>query len=365
MELSAAEIRRAVQAALAEDIGSGDATTLATVPATATACAVLRAREPLVVAGLDFAEAAFRGAFEFINRRGELGEPPKSQNESGRRITPPSEGEIKIERLAKDGQRVNGNEILLKISGTARAVLRAREPLVVAGLDFAEAAFRELSSAVRVKRLVRDGRHVKAGANLLTISGPARAVLSAERVALNFVQRLSGIATLTAQFVDAIKDTPAQILDTRKTTPGWRRFEKYAVACGGGKNHRLGLDDMVLIKDNHLATLRDAMPNAIAAAVRRAHAKFPQLKIEVEADTLAQAGQAADAGADIILLDNMSPARLRLAVQKVKGRAKTEASGGVTLKTVRAIAKTGVDFISVGALTHSAHAVDMGLDFEG
>jgi nicotinate-nucleotide pyrophosphorylase (carboxylating) len=184
-------------------------------------------------------------------------------------------------------------------------------------------------------------------------------------VALNFVQRLSGIATLTAQFVDAIKDTPAQILDTRKTTPGWRRFEKYAVACGGGKNHRLGLDDMVLIKDNHLATLRDAMPNAIAAAVRRAHAKFPQLKIEVEADTLAQAGQAADAGADIILLDNMSPARLRLAVQKVKGRAKTEASGGVTLKTVRAIAKTGVDFISVGALTHSAHAVDMGLDFEG
>jgi nicotinate-nucleotide pyrophosphorylase (carboxylating) len=311
MELSAAEIRRAVQAALAEDIGSGDATTLATVPATATACAVLRAREPLVVAGLDFAEAAFRGAFEFINRRGELGEPPKSQNESGRRITPPSEGEIKIERLAKDGQRVNGNEILLKISG------------------------------------------------------PARAVLSAERVALNFVQRLSGIATLTAQFVDAIKDTPAQILDTRKTTPGWRRFEKYAVACGGGKNHRLGLDDMVLIKDNHLATLRDAMPNAIAAAVRRAHAKFPQLKIEVEADTLAQAGQAADAGADIILLDNMSPARLRLAVQKVKGRAKTEASGGVTLKTVRAIAKTGVDFISVGALTHSAHAVDMGLDFEG
>jgi nicotinate-nucleotide pyrophosphorylase (carboxylating) len=311
MELSAAEIRRAVQAALAEDIGSGDATTLATVPATATACAVLRAREPLVVAGLDFAEAAFRGAFEFINRRGELCEPPKSQNESGRRITPPSEGEIKIERLAKDGQRVNGNEILLKISG------------------------------------------------------PARAVLSAERVALNFVQRLSGIATLTAQFVDAIKDTPAQILDTRKTTPGWRRFEKYAVACGGGKNHRLGLDDMVLIKDNHLATLRDAMPNAIAAAVRRAHAKFPQLKIEVEADTLAQAGQAADAGADIILLDNMSPARLRLAVQKVKGRAKTEASGGVTLKTVRAIAKTGVDFISVGALTHSAHAVDMGLDFEG
>jgi len=282
VELSAAEIRQAVQAALAEDIGDGDATTLSTVPETATARAVMRAREPLVVAGLDFAEAAFR----------ELS------------------AAIKIERLAKDGQRVNGGDILLKISG------------------------------------------------------PAHAILSAERVALNFVQRLSGVATLTAQFVDAIKDTPAQILDTRKTTPGWRRFEKYAVTCGGGHNHRLGLFDMVLIKDNHLAALRDAQPNAIAAAVRRAREKFPQLKIEVEADTLEQAGQAAAAGADIILLDNMNPVQLRLAVQKVKGRAKTEASGGVNLAGVQTIAKTGVDFISIGALTHSAHAVDMGLDFE-
>ena len=282
MELSAAEIRQAVQAALAEDIGSGDATTLATVPETATARAVMRAREPLVVAGLDFAEAAFR----------ELS------------------AAIKIERLAKDGQRVNGGEILLKISGLARAIL------------------------------------------------------SAERVALNFVQRLSGVATLTAQFVDAIKGTPAQILDTRKTTPGWRRFEKYAVTCGGGRNHRLGLFDLVLIKDNHLAALRDAQPNAIVAAVRRAREKYPQLKIEVEADTLEQAGQAAAAGADIVLLDNMNPVQLRLAVQKVKGRAKTEASGGVNLAGVQTIAKTGVDFISIGALTHSARAVDMGLDFE-
>jgi nicotinate-nucleotide pyrophosphorylase (carboxylating) len=282
MELSAAEIRQAVQAALAEDIGSGDATTLAIVPETATARAVMRAREPLVVAGLDFAEAAFR----------ELS------------------AAVKIERLAKDGRRVNGGEILLKISGSARAIL------------------------------------------------------SAERVALNFVQRLSGIATLTAQFVDAIKDTPAQILDTRKTTPGWRRFEKYAVTCGGGHNHRLGLFDLVLIKDNHLAALRDEQPNAIAAAVRRAREKFPQLKIEVEADTLEQAEQAAAAGADIILLDNMNPVQLRLAVQKVKGRAKTEASGGVNLAGVQTIAKTGVDFISIGALTHSARAVDIGLDFE-
>ena len=202
---------------------------------------------------------------------------------------------------------------------------------------------------------------------LLKISGPARALLSAERVALNFVQRLSGIATLTAQFVDAIQGTRAQILDTRKTTPGWRRFEKYAVTCGGGENHRIGLYDMVLIKDNHLAVpqIRDAMPNAVADAVRRAREKFPQLKVGVEADTLEQVEHAADAGADVVLLDNMNPVQLRLAVQKIKGRAKTEASGGINLANVRAIAETGVDFISVGALTHAARAVDIGLDFEG
>ena len=307
MELSAKEIRSAVQAALAEDIGSGDVTTLATVPETVAARAVMQAREPLVVAGLDFAEAAFREVFPFINRRGELRKPQIL----GRRRTPPSDEPIKIGWLVKDGQSV------------------------------------------------------KAGDILLNISGPARALLSAERVALNFVQRLSGIATLTAQYVNAVKDTPAQILDTRKTTPGWRRFEKYAVTCGGGRNHRLGLFDMVLIKDNHLAALRDAKPNAIAAAIRRAREKFPKLKVEAEADTLEQVEQAAVAGADIILLDNMSPMQLRLAVQKIKGRAKTEASGGVNLGNVRAIAKTGVDFISIGALTHSARAVDVGLDFEG
>ena len=199
---------------------------------------------------------------------------------------------------------------------------------------------------------------------MLEVSGSARAILGAERVALNFVQRLSGVATLTAQFVDAVRGTRAQILDTRKTTPGWRRFEKYAVACGGGRNHRLGLFDMILIKDNHLAALRAAKPNAIAAAIQRARRKFPKLKVEVEADTLAQVAQAAAAGADIILLDNMTPAQLRKAVKLVAGRARTEASGGVNLKTVRAIAQTGVDFISVGALTHSAPAVDIGLDFK-
>lgn len=276
------EIRRAVRAALAEDIGSGDVTTLATVPASA------------------------------------------------------------------------------KIV----AVLRAREPLVVAGLAFAESAFRQLSPSVRIKRLARDRQAVQAGAGLLRISGAARAVLGAERVALNFVQRLSGVATITARFVREIRGTGARVLDTRKTTPGWRRFEKYAVACGGGCNHRLGLYDMVLIKDNHLAALRAAQPNAIAAAVQRARRFCSQLKIEVEADTLAQVAQAAEAGADIVLLDNMTTAQLRRAVKIVGDRAQTEASGGVNLKTVRAIAQTGVDFISIGALTHSARAVDIGLDFE-
>ena len=275
------EIRRAVRLALAEDIGGGDVTTLATVPPAA-------------------------------------------------RI---------------------------------KAVMRAREPLTVCGMEFAEAAFRQLSTVIKIKTLARDGQRVKAGARMLEVSGPARAILTAERVALNFTQRLSGVATTTARFVAAVHGTAAQILDTRKTTPGWRLFEKYAVVCGGGRNHRIGLYDMVLIKDNHLAALRGAKPNAIAAAVARARKKFPKLKVEVEADTLVQVAQAADVGAEVILLDNMSLAQLRAAVKLVAGRAATEASGGVNLKTVRAIAKTGVDFISVGAITHSAPAVDIGLDF--
>jgi nicotinate-nucleotide pyrophosphorylase (carboxylating) len=254
---------------------------------------------------------------------------------------------------------------LVPKNATASAVIRAREPLVVAGLALAEAAFRQQSSTVQLELPVRDGQRLKVGDGLLKISGSARAILTAERVALNFVQRLSGIATLTAQFVEAIQGTHAQILDTRKTTPGWRQLEKYAVTCGGGRNHRMGLHDMVLIKDNHLVALRDATPNPIAAAVLRALAKFPKLKVEVEADTLDQVDQAVEAGADWVLLDNMNPVQLRLAVQKCKGRAQTEASGGVNLANVRAIADTGVDFISIGALTHSARAVDMGLDFEG
>lgn len=245
-----------------------------------------------------------------------------------------------------------------------RAVMRAREPLVVAGLPLAEAAFCELAGDVRCERKAEDGQSVAAGGMLMLITGPGRALLSAERVALNFVQRLSGIATLTARYVEMIRGTHAQILDTRKTTPGWRRLEKYAVTCGGGRNHRFGLFDMVFIKDNHLAMLQDERPNPVAAAVQRARALYPRLKVEVEADTLAQAEQAAEAGADFVLLDNMTPEQLRAAVEKINGRSQTEASGGVTLATLRAVAESGVDFISVGALTHSARAVDIGLDFE-
>lgn len=270
-------------------------------------------------------------------------------------------------RLALDEDLGSGDVTTLATvpeSATGRAVMRAREPLVVAGMALAEAAFRELSSQVQTERMVGDGQPVSANGVLLRITGPARALLSAERVALNFVQRLSGVATLTARFVEAIRGTRAQILDTRKTTPGWRRLEKYAVSCGGGRHLRLGLFDMVLVKDNHLAMLQSEQPNAVAAAVQRARAAYPQLKVEIEADTLSQAEQAAEAGADFILLDNMTPEQLHVAVARIGGRAKTEASGGVSLATVRGIAESGVDFISVGALTHSARAVDIGLDFE-
>jgi nicotinate-nucleotide pyrophosphorylase (carboxylating) len=246
----------------------------------------------------------------------------------------------------------------------ARAVMRAREVLVVAGLALAEEAFHQLSPKVELQREAQDGVRVAAGAVLLHVKGPARALLSAERVALNFLQRLCGVATLTSQFVDAIRGTRAQILDTRKTTPGWRRFEKYAVTCGGGRNHRMGLYDMVLIKDNHLSALRGEPAGAIAAAIERARKAYPHLKVEIEAETLEQVDAALAAGADLILLDNMNPAQLRQAVQKCKGHAQTEASGGVNLTSVRDIAEAGVDFISVGALTHSARAVDIGLDFE-
>ena len=249
-------------------------------------------------------------------------------------------------------------------STTAAAVMVSRESLVVAGVPVAEAVFHQVAPALEITCQAADGDRLEAEQPLMRIAGGARAILTAERVALNFLQRLSGVATLTRQYVDAIQGAHATILDTRKTTPGLRRLEKYAVRCGGGQNHRFGLFDMVMIKDNHLAALRDALPNPVAAAVQRAREQYPGVRVEVEADTLEQVDLALDAGADLVLLDNMTMVQLRLAVQKARGRALTEASGGVNLGTVRAIAETGVDFISVGALTHSARAVDIALDFE-
>jgi nicotinate-nucleotide pyrophosphorylase (carboxylating) len=196
---------------------------------------------------------------------------------------------------------------------------------------------------------------------VLFVTGHARGLLSAERVALNYMQRLSGIATLTARYVDAVKGTNAKILDTRKTTPGWRALEKYAVRAGGGTNHRMDLSSGVLIKDNHLA----ALDGDVSKAVTRARKLAPKgVKIEVECDSIDQVDRAASAGADIIMLDNMPPAMIAECVRLVNGRAILEASGGVTLGTIRGIAETGVDWISVGALTHSAPSLDLALDFE-
>jgi nicotinate-nucleotide pyrophosphorylase (carboxylating) len=243
----------------------------------------------------------------------------------------------------------------------ARCRLVARQTGVIAGLALACEAFEQLDPAVTIRVEHDDGTRVDPGTPVMFLSGHARGLLSAERVALNFVQHLSGIATLTARYVEAITGTGAHILDTRKTTPLLRRLEKYAVRAGGGLNHRMDLSAAVLIKDNHLA----AVDGDIGLAVTRARAVGPAgIKVEVECDKLDQVRAAIDAGADVIMLDNMQLVELRQAVQLVDGHAVTEASGGVTLDTVRLIAQTGVDWISVGALTHSAPALDLALDFD-
>ena len=243
----------------------------------------------------------------------------------------------------------------------ARATLVARGKGTVCGVPLALEAFRQLDpkSTIRVDR--EDGARVDKGDPVLFVTGHARGLLGAERVALNFMQRLSGISTLTASFVDLIRGTTARILDTRKTTPGWRVLEKYAVRAGGGSNHRMDLATAVLIKDNHLA----ACDGDVALAVRRAKDMVPAgTQIEVECDRPEQVQAAVDAGAHIVLLDNMSLDKLRESVKVAAGRVKTEASGGVNLDTVRAIAETGVDWISIGALTHSPKALDLALDFD-
>lgn len=242
----------------------------------------------------------------------------------------------------------------------SRCALVARRAGIVCGIPLAVEAFRERDTNVVIRQDVEDGAHVDRGTVILFINGNARGLLSAERVALNFVQRLSGVASLAAQYVHAVEGTHARILDTRKTTPGWRKLEKYAVRCGGGVNHRADLAQAVLIKDNHLA----ALDGDIKLAVSRARMVAPGMRVEVECENLDQVSAAVKAGADIIMLDNMSLHEMREAVQMVSGRSVVEASGGVNLQTVRGIAETGVDWISVGALTHSAAALDLALDFE-
>jgi nicotinate-nucleotide pyrophosphorylase (carboxylating) len=243
----------------------------------------------------------------------------------------------------------------------ADAVIASRQAGVIAGLDLAEEAFKAMDGSVRFERVKADGDRVDTGDVVARISGNARAILTGERVALNYLGRLSGIASLTRRYVDTIAGTHAAIADTRKTTPGLRAFEKYAVRCGGGQNHRTGLFDAILIKDNHIIAA-----GGVEAAIARARAYAGHMvKIEVEVDTLDQLALVLKHNIDAVLLDNMAPETLAKAVKMVGGRVITEASGGVSLTTVRAIADSGVDLISVGALTHSASVLDLGLDFEG
>jgi nicotinate-nucleotide pyrophosphorylase (carboxylating) len=238
----------------------------------------------------------------------------------------------------------------------AHARLVARTSGILAGIDVCRQVFLILDRSVRFVPKLKDGAPFRKGQVLAVVQGRARPILTAERTALNFIQRLSGVATATRRFVDAVRGTKAIILDTRKTTPGWRVLEKYAVRCGGGTNHRIGLYDMILIKDNHIAAA-----GTITAALDRCRSS--RLPVEVETQTLADVKEALAAGAKRILLDNMTLAKMKKAVALARGKAKLEASGGVTLRNVRRVALAGVDYISVGAITHSAPAADIALDF--
>lgn len=263
-----------------------------------------------------------------------------------------------IEDLGRAGDLTT--DAIVPADAKARMTIRARQPGVIAGLDLARLAFACVDPRIRFDVAVPDGGDVTPGTVVGTVSGPARGLLTGERVALNFLCHLSGIASVTRRIVEAVKPHKAQVVDTRKTTPGLRAVEKYAVRVAGGGNHRFGLDDAVLIKDNHIA-----VAGGIAPAIQRARAAVGHLvKIEVEVDTLDQLREALAVGVDAVLLDNMPPDTLREAVALVAGRAITEASGRVTPETAPAIAAVGVDLISVGWITHSAPVLDLGLDFE-
>jgi nicotinate-nucleotide pyrophosphorylase (carboxylating) len=278
---------------------------------------------------------------------------------------PLSEAEIiKVVQSALDEDAAFGDITTLATvlpTRRTRARLVAREPGVLCGVPLALAAFRILDERVEIRVDAEDGTALKRDETALFLSGHARGLLAAERTALNFLQHLSGIASLTSRFVEAVKGTRAAIVDTRKTLPGWRRLEKYAVRCGGGTNHRADLASAVLIKDNHLA----AVDGDVALAIKRVRAYAPEeTPIQIEVETPEQARIAVDAGAESLLLDNMSSDAMRECVEIARGRCTTEASGGVRFETVRAIAETGVDRISIGALTHSAPALNLAVDFE-
>lgn len=249
---------------------------------------------------------------------------------------------------------------VLPESRTIRAKLIAKEPMVVCGLNVAARVFHFLDQSIDFSTLCSEGSHVPAGSTIAAIQGDAALLLQGERVALNLLQRMSGIATLTSEYVKSVNDTKARVVDTRKTTPGLRQLEKYAVRVGGGKNHRTGLYDGVLIKENHISAA-----GGITTAIRRARDYIPHtVKIEIETETLEQVKEALDAGADIIMLDNMDIGTMETAVKLIAGRALVEASGGVNLDSIRSIAETGVDLISVGALTHSARSMDISMLME-
>ena len=292
-----------------------------------------------------------------------LGVPAVQSDPNGFPLTPAETRTIVRHALDED-QAFNDISTLATVVSTrhVRAAVVARKDGVICGVALACEAFRLLDTSITIRIEAEDGTRVKKGDILLSLSGHARGILSAERVALNYMQRLSGIATLTCRFVDAVAGTNARILDTRKTTPGWRKLEKYAVRMGGGVNHRMDLRSAVLIKDNHLAAIGGDIAQAVTRSRGLARKDTP---IQVECDTLEQVEKALAAGADSVLLDNMSLDMLRSAVALCDGKATTEASGGVTLDTVKKIAETGVDRISVGALTHSPPALDVALDFDG
>ncbi len=263
--------------------------------------------------------------------------------------------------LAEDAAMADLTSSVLPGDLTGEAALESGDTGVLAGLEVAFRVFQEVDHTLECQAVLPDGARVEPRQCLGTVKGRLSSILRAERTALNFVQRLSGVATATRAFVDAVAGLPATIVDTRKTPPGWRLLDKYAVRVGGGRNHRMNLADGVLIKDNHIAAMA-SRGVGITELVRQARARSPHtVRIEVEAETLEQVQQALEGGADIVMLDNMDPKTMRQAVDMCRGKALTEASGGITLETVRRVAETGVDLISTGSITHSVHAMDISL----